>query len=239
MKVNKLLLIIALLLSKSTAFAVTKHLRIKNAPIDNGTIMGFINSRLEPLNLDLEIELVNDHVMDGNDIELIFTDAECPGTDQYGTREFTFYQNGPVVGPYQTVYPYSVQVIKIYIDCLPLDDINRYYATYNVFSHEILCHALTGDTSHLGYIRGKMPKPLCSKSLSTDKHYWTYNDQRRLLEAFGKHGRTMYFTEEDIGKTCYLIYQNEDKSVSFPITSTEMRVDWLLKNKKKIRRIIK
>ena len=193
---------------------------------------------LTPLNLDLE--LVYDDRLEDGDIRIVFSNAPCPDSDQFGTRQWTFYTNGPKIGGYQILYPYKIQLVKLYKECLyKYDDTNRRNAIFNAVTHELFCHALTDDTTHLQHIFNVMAKPLCNPYLNTDQLYFTWADKRRLLEAYGQHGKKMSFTNEDIGKTCYLLYENGDKSFSFPITSEEMVVDWILPNSKKVKKVIK
>lgn len=218
------------------AQAVTKHVSITGLDdfeISAQELQDYWGSLLSPLDLDLELVYDDDTTHDG-DISIIFAAGACPANDWFGTREWTFYKYADIVGPYQFVIPYKIQVVKLYKECFyNYDDTNRRRAIINAVTHELTIHALTGDQTHISHIPGKMDKPLGGIHLSTDKLYWIWADKRRLLKVFGKHGTLVKFNEEDVGKVCYFIYENPAKSFSELITGTEMHVDYMPKGKKR------
>ena len=233
--------LIHILVVSSAQAKTIKHVSITGLDgfeVSSQELQDYWSTLLTPLNLDLE--LVYDDRLEDGDIRIVFSSAACPDSDQFGTRQWTFYTDGPIVGPYQIVYPYKLQLVKLHKECLyKYDDTNRHNAILNAVTHELFCHALTDDTTHISHIFNKMPKPLCDPYLSTDQLYFSWSDKRRLLEAFGKHGKKMLFKPEDIGKACYLLYANGDKSFGFTITDEVMVVDWMQNNSSKIKKVIK
>jgi len=175
----------------------------------------------------LDINLVfDDNIVDGG-IEILYGDFQgviCASTRNSG--EFNL-----------DLKVINTQLIRIQRSCIELfpEGINRDNAIKNIFLHEFN-HALF--LGHIKSLRGNMPIALMNPYISTDKLYFTFNDEQKILTKYGVHGRTFNYDEDDIGKTQYLLYTNEHKSISFPITDGVMVVDWLKKNHKPIKKEI-
>lgn len=185
--------------------------------------------------LPIDLVFIYDNNIANGGVSFRFSDMSKDGPGScFGTRGFNSFKTEYVLDPYEIVVPIQKQVITIKKECLELytEGSNRDNAFMNVVRHEFL-HGLGID--HIKYLPDSMPKPLMSTNLSTDREYFTWNDRRAILDKYGVRGKVLTFSDEDIGKTLYVIYKDKEKSFSVPITSTKMTVDWMQKNKKKLK----
>lgn len=201
------------------------HVKItdKTNSIDEFTKQELIAHTLQSLaEIDLDIQLVFDDNTNNGGINITYDyyDTHWCGNTQ---RVAAFNLNDtPVFRP-------SIKINANCIDAFPEGN-NKTNGFKNTFLHEML-HALFVD--HIKVIK-PMPVALMNPYVSTDRTYWTYNDQQKLLELYGHKYKILKFSEEDIGKTAFIIYKNKAKSITMPITSTEMKLEFLPKGPRRI-----
>jgi hypothetical protein len=211
------------------------HVRISGLgsyDLTKQSVIDHIKAFIDPL--DLDINLVFDDDVTYGGINFIFR-HRGKQPDPFTTRETTAYTSYQL-GPHKVAVPHTVMDIRIDLDIINeyKPDDSRQYAFYNVIMHELI-HALF--IKHHLVEHTKVPRALMRSKLSSDKLYWTFNDEQLLLQKYGKQGEGFTFDDTDIGKHVHIIYKGRKKkqfSISRKITDNEMYITNLPNGRRKI-----